>query len=59
MAPRQRVGVAVGQHLEARRERPEPVAVLLVGREADDGDGAAVEVAVEDDDLGLALGRRP
>ena len=41
--------------LEARRERTEAVAILLVGREADDGDGAAVEIVGADDDLGLAV----
>ncbi len=52
----QRVGVAEGDDLEAGSERAEAVAVLLVGREADDGDGAAVEVVGADDDLGLAVG---
>ena len=59
IAARHRVGVAVRQHLEAGGERPEAVAVLLLGGEADDGRGPAVEVAVEDDDLGLVLGARP
>jgi hypothetical protein len=49
-------GVAVGDAAEARREGAEAVAVLGLGREADDGGGAAVEVVGADDDLGLAVG---
>ncbi len=41
---------------EAGRERAEAVAVLRLGGEADDGDRAAVEVAVADDDLGPPVG---
>ena len=52
----QGLGVAVGDDLEAGREGPEAVAVLRLGREADDGDGAAVEVVGADDDLGLPVG---
>src|SRR6185437_11725104 len=52
----QRVGVTEGDDLEARGERPETLAVLLFGGEADDGDGAAVEVVGDDDDLGFAFG---
>ena len=37
---------------EARRERPEAVARIRVGAEADDGERAAVEVVRADDDLG-------
>ncbi len=51
---RQRVRVAVGDDPEAGGERPEFVARGLVGAEADHREGAAVEVAVADDDLGLA-----
>ena len=46
-------GIAEGDDLEAGREGAEAVAVLRVGGEADDGDGAAVEVVGADDDLGL------
>ena len=56
MACAQGLGVAEGNDLEAGGERAEAVAVLLVGGEADDGDGAAVEVVGADDDLGLAVG---
>jgi hypothetical protein len=53
---RHRIGVAVGQEFEAGCERPEARAVVGLGGEADDGRGAAVEVALEDQDLGLAVG---
>ena len=52
----QGLGIAEWNHFEARRERAETVAILLVGREADDGDGAPVEIIGADDDLCLALG---
>ena len=51
----QRRRIAERNDLEARRERPEAVAILLVGGEADDGDGAAVKIVGADDDLGLAI----
>ncbi len=44
MASRESLGVAEGDDLEAGGEGAEAVAILLVGGEADDGDGAAVEV---------------
>ena len=53
---RERIGVAVGNLSEARRERSETVAILRLGRKADDRDRSAVEVAGADDDLG-AIGR--
>jgi hypothetical protein len=49
-------GVTEGDDLEAGEEGAEAFAVLLVGGEADDGDGAAVEVVGADDDLGLIGG---
>ncbi len=49
-------GVAVGDVFEAGGEGAEAGAVLLLGREADDGGGAAVEVVGGDDDLGLIGG---
>ncbi len=49
-------GVAIGNHLEARAEGTEPLARLRVGGEADDGQGAAMEVVCADDDLRLVLG---
>ena len=52
----QRVGIAERNDLESGRERPEAIAVLLVGGEADDGHRAAVEVVGADDDFGLAIG---
>ena len=51
-----RVGVAVGQHAEAGGEGAEALLVEALGGKADDGGGAAVEVAVEDQDLGLVVG---
>ena len=51
-----RASVAVRQDAEAAREGAEALAVLLVGRKADDGRRAAVEVLVEDQDLALAVG---
>src|SRR5216683_2799863 len=50
------LGVAEGDDLEAGQEGAEAFAVLVVGGEADDGDGAAVEVVGADDDLGLVGG---
>ena len=38
---------------EAGRKRAEAVAVAGLGREADDGGGAAVEIALGNDDLGV------
>ncbi len=49
-------GIAEGDDFEAGEEGTEAFAILLVGREADDGDGAAVEVVGADDDLGLIGG---
>jgi hypothetical protein len=49
------LGVAEGDDLEARGEGAEAVLVLVLGREAHDGRGAAVEVVGADDDLGLVL----
>src|SRR5215472_7841420 len=51
----QRRGVAEGDDLEARRERPEMFACRWVGAEADDAEGASVEVVGADDDLGLPV----
>ena len=51
----QRLGVAEGYGAEAGRKRAKAVAILRVGREPYDGDGAAVEVVGGDDDLGLVL----
>ena len=48
--------IAERHRAEARRERAEAVAIVGLGREADDGGGAAVEIALGDDDLG-AVGR--
>ena len=48
--------VAERHRLEARRERAEAVAIVGLGRERRHRGGAAVEVAVSDDDLGLVLG---
>ena len=56
IAARSACGVAERDDLEARRERPKAVAILLVSGEADDGDRAPVKVVSADDDLGLALG---
>ncbi len=50
-----RLEIPVGQQREARREGTEAVAVLRVVGEADDRRGATVEVAGEDQDLGLAV----
>lgn len=46
-------GIAEGDDLEAGQEGTEAFAVLVVGGEADDGDGAAVEVIGADDNLCL------
>src|SRR5208337_1669397 len=51
----QRSRVAVGNNLEPRRERAEAVAVLLVGREADNGYRASVEIVGARNDLGLIV----
>ena len=51
----QGLDVAVGDDPEPRCEGAEAIAIMLVGREANDGDGAAVEVAGADNDLGLVL----
>ena len=53
---RERIGVAVRHLPETRRERSEAVAILRLGRKADDRDRAAVEVAGADDDLGAVGG---
>src|SRR5438876_12315344 len=42
--------------LESWRERPEAVAVLRVRRKPNDGDRAAVEVVLANDDLGAPVG---
>ena len=47
----QRVGVRIRNRHEPRRERPEPLARVGVGREADDRGRAAMEVVGEGDDL--------
>src|ERR1700742_2527631 len=52
---RQRPGVAEGDDPESRRERPEMIARRRVGAEADDTEGASVEVFGADDDLGLPV----
>ena len=52
----ERGGVAKRHELESRRKRTKAVAVLRHGREAHNGDGAAVEIAFRRDDLG-AFGR--
>ena len=52
----QRWDVIVGDHLEARCERPEAALAVGVGAHAHDGDGAAVEVAFTHNDLGLSGG---
>src|ERR1019366_5193476 len=49
------IRIAEGDDLESRRERPETVAILLVGREADHGRGAPVKVIGAHDDLSLAV----
>src|SRR6185312_12668504 len=51
----QGIGVAEGDDLETGGEGTEALAVLLLGGEAHDGNGAAVEVVGDDDDLGFAL----
>src|SRR5215472_6113084 len=51
----QRLGVAEGYDLEARRERSEMLTRGRVGAEADDTEGASVEVVSADDDLGLPI----
>src|SRR5579862_334189 len=51
----QRLGVAEGYDLEARRERSEMLTCGRVSAEADDTQGASVEVASADDDLGLSI----
>ena len=51
-----RVGVAEGDGAEAGREGTEAVAILVLGREADDRDGAAMEVVGADQDLRLPGG---
>src|SRR5262245_57140520 len=52
----ERGGVAKRHELESRRERTKAVAILRHGREAHNGDGAAVEIAFRRNDLG-AFGR--
>ena len=48
--------IAEGNYFEAGSERAEAVAILLVGREAHDGNGAAVKIVGTDDDLGFSFG---
>jgi hypothetical protein len=52
----QRPGIAVGHGFQAGQEGTEAVAVLGFGRQADDGERAAMEIAGAGNDLGLALG---
>ena len=52
----QALRIAKRNDLEARRERSEAVAILLVGGKADDGHGSAMEVVGADDDLRLTVG---
>ena len=56
IASRRACGIAEGNDLESGRERPEAVAILLVGGEADDGHRASVKVVGADDDFGFAVG---
>src|SRR5262249_58901614 len=51
----QRLGVAEGYELEARREWSEMLTCGRVGAEADDTECASVEVVRADDDLGLPI----
>src|SRR5215469_10023309 len=51
----QRLGVAEGYDLEAWRERSEMLMCGRVGAEANDTEGASVEVVCADDDLGLPV----
>src|SRR3954454_25189113 len=39
----ERLSIAIRNDLESRRKRPKAVAILFVGREAHDGDGAAMK----------------
>src|SRR6201993_132824 len=55
----QRLGVAEGYDPEARRERSEMLTCGGVGAEADDTEGAPVEVVSADDDLGLPIWHAP
>jgi len=52
----QRLRITERNRFEARGKRPETVAILGIRREAHDGDRPAMEVAVANDDLGLAVG---
>jgi hypothetical protein len=56
IAPRARASVAVGHDVEPGVYGPKPLPGVGVGREGDDGGGAAVEVAVGDDDRACAVG---
>src|ERR1019366_523313 len=47
--------IAEGNDFESRSERAKAIAILLVGGEADDGDGASVEIIGADNNLGLVL----
>ena len=47
--------IAEGNDFESRSEGTEAVAILFVGRKADDGDGAAMKIVGADDDLGFVL----
>src|ERR1700739_3119109 len=51
----QRLGVAKGDNPKARRKRAEMLACRHVGAEADDTEGASVEVVGADDDLGMTI----
>ena len=55
MAARSASASPNGMMLESRCERTEAVAILLVGREADDRDGASVEVVGANDDFRFAF----
>ena len=48
--------IAERHRAEAGRERAEAVAIIRLARERDDGGGAAVEIALGDDDLGAVAG---
>ena len=51
--------IAEGNDFESRSERAKAVAILFVGREADDGDGAAMKIIGAYDDLGFVLAECP
>src|SRR6202012_3408678 len=53
---RQCRGIAKGDNLEAPRKWAEMLACGDVGAEADDTEGASVEIVGADDDLGITIG---